>query len=92
MCVRVCVKYCICMCLCVGSRSCESFVSGRRGSDSNIFLNKQLGVLQQIRLYIPRGTLPYDVTAQHGILGTACGDDLSLSDAPYTAKNVHLNK
>lgn len=56
------------------------------------FLNKQLGLLQQIRLYIPRGTLPYVVTAQHGILGSACGVDLSLSDAPYTAKNVHVRK
>lgn len=58
----------------------------------NFFLNKTIRVYySKLRLYIPRGTVPYVVTAQHGIPGTACGDDFSLSNSPYTAKNSHLN-
>lgn len=63
-------------------------VRGRKGSDSVFFVKQNnQGLLQQITVYIPRGTLPYVVTAQHGIPGTAQSDDLSLLYSHLTAKN-----
>lgn len=77
---------CMCTCLCVSlqvSRLCQ-----REEEVIQFFFLKlnNYSLLQQIRLHIPRGMLPYVVKAQLGILGTASSDDLSLSDAPYTAK------